>query len=172
MKNWIVGVVVFALVLMSYSFYQLSGLKQYVKAVQKIDLLDSQDNQRAREEFYGTDLRGVQRGIFIGYGYERVWVWSNNFVKSFKVDKDSFYSWFDGCNDESRALLNSGKANVIKQVVYKDVQPWLEKVKMGDYVAVFPTQYDQGGQVGNLREVYAYNFWLFLGKGIDEECAK
>jgi len=130
------------------------------------------DRSKAWAEFRGTDQRGAERGILAGTSGGRVWVWSGWRLHSYIADQYTIYSWFDGCSDEVRAKLNAGKANVIERLLFHDMQQWMGQARVGDYVAVYKARPENGGVEGNLREIYAYNFWLFMGKGIDTECAK
>lgn len=175
MKRWGIGVLIFlAIGLIGFAYlYQFAGLRQYFRAVEVIKTTTPEEERiKVIEDFYGTDPRGAERGILAGSGLGRVWIWSGRGLKSYKVDENSIYSWFDGCREDVRARLNKGEANVIQGIIDTNMQNWSEKVQVGDYVAVYPTLSGAGGVEGNLREIYAYNFWLFMRRGIDRQCAK
>lgn len=176
MQKWWVSVFlvfgIICLMIVSALLYFKAGLSAYIRVNTVIKSMSSEEQRVAREEFYGTDQRGVERGIFAGIWMDKVWVWQRAGLKSFAVDNDSVYSWFDGCRDDIRARLNKGEANVIQRLIYTDLVSWSKQVRVGDYVVVYPAIPENGGTAGNLREIYAYNFWLFMHKGIDTECAK
>ncbi len=131
-----------------------------------------EDRTKEREYFYGTDPRGAERGILAGSMPGRVWVWSRGRLKSYAVDQYSIFSLFDGCSEDVRARIKRGEANVIEQILFTDMEKWRDGANTGDYVVIYPARSGQGGTEGNLREIYAYNFWLFLQAGIDTQCAK
>jgi len=176
MKRWTLGILVFILVLLIggvLCLYQFGGLRSFVRVLRVINTMEPQDKkEKAWEEFSGTDPKGAQRGILAGSALGRVWVWTAKGLKYFVVDENTIYSWFDGCNEEVRAKLNSGAANVIERVLDNDLKSWRKKAQIGDYVVVYVARPKEGGVTGNLREIYTYNFWLFMGKVIDIECAK
>lgn len=169
--SWVIIIVFIVIVFVGF-LYQWAGLKYYVRALIVINKMPVAERNLAWNEFSGTDQRSVERGILAGTWMNRVWIWKSTGLKSFAVDKYSIYSWFDGCSDTVKAKLKFGASNAIETVRYTDINSWRNKYKVGDYVAVFSTRSDQGGTKGNLREIYDYNFWLFMKKGIDTECAK
>lgn len=176
MRRWIGILIGFGLIIMLGGIgylYQFGGLRQYIRARSVINNMPTEDKQYAWEKFSGTDPRGAERGILAGSGLGRVWVWSSSGLKSFIVDEYSIYSWFDACREDVKEKLRAGEGgSVIEQVIDTDLNSWREKAKVGDYVAVYPTQAEQGGTIGNLREIYTYNFWLFMKAGIDTQCGK
>lgn len=154
--------------------YQFAGLRQYWRAVHIIKTTTPEENRiKVAEEFYGTDLKGVERGILAGSWMGRVWVWKGSGLKSYTVDENSIYSWFDGCSEDVKSKLRAGEGGgVIAQVIDADLNSWREKAVVGDYVVIYLVPSGVEGEEGNLGEIYAYNFWMFMGKGIDAECVK
>lgn len=158
--------------------YQWGGLNYYLRAVklmrQEVPGMREDLMIEARNEFYGTDLRGAERGILAGTWFGKVWVWNNGWLKFYTVDDNSIYSWFDGCSEGGKAALKKGVsiANVVEKQIFTDINKWRGLAKPGDYVTVYRATPENGGVLGNLREIYAYNFWFFLRRGIEVECAK
>ena len=107
-----------------------------------------------------------------GNKFDRIWVWGTGGLRSFKTDEYSVYSRYDGCNPEILAKLNAGESGVIEREIDTDFYSWRQKAKTGDYVRVFVATPEMGGKEGNLREIYTYNFWLFLQRGMEVRCAK
>ena len=175
MKKWVAGWIVLILVLIAgaaFCAYNYMGLKQYKRAISLINQMPEEEKNKAWDELSGTDKRGAQRGLLAGAWAGRVWVWTTAGLTSFVSDENSVYSDFEGCSDDIRARLNKGEGNVIKRTVFMDISKWKESAAPGDYVTVYITIPENGGILGNLREIYTYNFWLFMNKGIDTECAK
>ncbi len=174
MKKWFVGILVLLFTIgigVTFYLYQYGGLKQYIRAISLINKMPEEEKKKSWDQLNGTDPRGVERGILAGSWLGRVWIWRVKGIRSYGVDEYSVYSLFDGCSDDIRVKLNKGE-NAISKVLYSDFESWDARAKAGDYVAVYTTKPEQGGIVGNMREIYTYNFWLFMRKGIDSECAK
>ncbi len=66
----------------------------------------------------------------------------------------------------------NGERNAIRKNLYTDLDLVSKYIKAGDYVVVYLTQPGNRGTVGNLREMYTYNFWLFMNDKMDIECGK
>ncbi len=134
--------------------------------------MTSEDQKKARVELDGTDARKVERGILAGSWLGRVWVWRSGKLVAYRVDDFTVYSQFDGCSEEIRAKLKRGERNAIVRSVYNKIGEWRGVAHPGDYIAIYKTQADNGWIVGNVREIFNYNFWLFMNVGIDKQCAK
>lgn len=88
------------------------------------------------------------------------------------MDENTVYSWFDGCSPEPLAELNQGIVGAVRRYLITDMAEWRAKARVGDYVRAYITSEGAGGTVGNLRELYTYNFWLFLPAGMEARCVK
>lgn len=154
--------------------YQFAGFRYFLKSL-KIIQKSSTELERISiwNEFKGPDPKWVYGGILAGSWMDRVWIWGARGIKSFSVDEYSVYSYFDGCNDKTMSLLSSGASgDVIEREIFTDLNTWRKKAIIGDYVRANLTRPDADGVVGNLRELYTYNFWLFMRAGMEERCAK
>ena len=69
----------------------------------------------------------------------------NDIVKKFKVDDE------------------------VRQITI-DIKQWSGWVKAGDFVQLIITRPKNGGEVGDLREIYAYSFPLFLPLELERLC--
>lgn len=175
MKRWILGIVSVVLVLLlslAGNLYFYGGLKQYVRATSVINNLPEEDKNLGWQDLKLTDAREGRGGILAGTWFGKVWTWSADGLQAYAVDDYSIYSFFDGCSDEPRSRLKRGERNAITRSIYKLMDDWRTVVKPGDYVVVYLAQPEEGWVTGNLREIYGYNFWLFLKRGIDIQCAK
>jgi len=175
MKKWVVGIVVVVLALilsLSFYLYKFGGLREYIRTITVINSLSDEEKKLATSEMTGTDLRGAERGILAGSWFGRVWMWNSYGLRSFVVDEFSVYSIFDGCSDDARDRLKMGLKNAINTEISTSYTRWKERAKTGDFVTVYVALPESGGTLGNLREIYSYNFWLFLPVGIDAQCAK
>ena len=151
--------------------YQFGGLKHYLRAVIYINSLEGQTKQTASDEFYGTHPN-LYTGTLAGVWGGKVWVWGRSGLKYFSVDKNSTYSFTNGCTRDVLHPADTTKAFTIQRQVYFDISEWEAEVTPGDFIAVLIAGKDNGGTLGNLREAYAYNWWSFMQKDMQTECAK
>ncbi len=162
--------------------YFETGLKQYLRARVEIGrIAEEQTRREALEEFGwyapGQSYGGILAGDFFG----KVWVWGVKGLRSFAVDEYSVYSWYDGCSEEVLTRFketdwetapSSLVGEIIRRELTTDIAAWLQRARVGDYVRVYLATPERGGWEGNLREIYAYNFWLFMSWGMEARCEK
>ncbi|MDD2921341.1 MAG: hypothetical protein PHQ36_03570 [Anaerolineales bacterium] len=177
MLKWVrIILLVVALLFISVGvcLYQFAGLRQYFKSLRIIYFSPTSEIRVSTwKEFIGPDTEWVYGGILAGSWFNRIWVWGGKGLQSFTVDENSVYSWYDGCNEAVLSQLNQGASGkVIGREIITDMNIWRERAKVGDYVRVNLTKPDTGGAIGNLREIYDYNFWLFMPSGMEARCAK
>jgi hypothetical protein len=173
MKKWWWGGIVTLLILMAGSGgYVWQNRQNWVRAQAKIEQLPEDKQAEAWRELEGDWPGEMYGGILAGSAFERIWVWGREGLKSFVVDEHSVYSWYDGCNEEVLEELSAGVAGAIARYVTADMTDWRGWAVTGDYVRVYVTLPGAGGNPGNIREIYTYNFWLFMPTGMEERCAK
>ena len=157
--------------------YQFFGLRYYLKATEHIQNLPYEDRLIAEAEFYGDKDGGTVGGIMAGFFMDKVFVWSNGRLKMFTTDEYSVYSYYEACIPE---ILDFDPVvypeSSIDRDVYGDKKQFLNKVgnviNNGLLVSIAPTMEKQGGTIGNLRELWAYDWWNFVKGGILEKCKK
>ena len=154
--------------------YQFAGLGYYLKALRVIYQAPTvQIKQETWNQFKGPDPKWVYGGILAGSWFDKIWVWGSQGLRVFTVDQYSIYSWFDGCDPEIMARLDAGASGaIIHRDIDTDINVWRGKARVGDYVRANLTPPGFSGVVGNLRELYDYNFWLFVQSGMEARCAK
>jgi hypothetical protein len=117
--------------------------------------------------------RGAEWGILAGNYLGKVWVWGAAGLVSYPVDNNSVYSIFDGCSEEIKAQFRAGNPKAeLGQEIINDYEGWQKRARTGEYVVVYKVAENQGGMVGNLKELHLYNFWPFWPAGIDRRCEK
>lgn len=169
---WFFGLfVAIVLVVLGYLFI-FRGLGAYVRMNIAANRLPEKERQLAINELRGTNGRGAESGAYAGVWLDRVWVWTKDGLKSYLTDKYSVFSIFDGCSDDVRKAVRMGTKDAIRRTLFSDFGDWTMQAGIGEYVVVYRTKPDQGGTPGFLREIYLYNFWEFLPRGIDIQCAK
>ena len=166
--------VLFLVVVLTVFIYLLTmgGLKEYVRAIVLINKMDDAKKSEVWSEFSGTDARGAERGLLAGTWLDRVWVWTSTGIKSYKTDMFSVYSLFDGCSDKVIISRKNGERNAIRKSLYTDLSLAFNYASPGDYVVIYVGKPANDGEMGVLREMYIYNFWLFMNDKMDIECGK
>jgi hypothetical protein len=170
-KWWAVAGIFFIIILIG-GIYVGRSYQYWVRAQAKIGELSSDLQEQAWRDFEGYAPGVMTGGILAGSAGDRIWVWNKLGVETLRVDENTVYSWFDGCSAEPLAELNQGIVGAVRRYLITDKDAWRAKAKVGDYVRAYVTSEGAGGTAGNLRELYNYNFWLFLPAGMEERCAK
>ncbi len=153
------------------SFY--FGLGQHLSIKQQISGLVGSERKVAEREFYAQNrAEHIFAGTIAKINPQRegrVWVWSNKGLKYFQADEHTFYSYYDVCaavetpetdfqiNDKSREITT-------------DIRQWASWVKVGNFVQLTISTPENSGQIGNLREIYAYSLPLFLPLKLERLC--
>lgn len=150
------------------------GLIQHWLVKGRIRQLSGLERETAESEFYARDKA---EHLFAGtiakinrHGEGGVWVWINQGLKYFQVDKYTFYSYFDICNARAKSSDGKFEINDKSREITTDIKQWANWAKTGDFVQLMITRSENGGQVGNLREIYAYSFPLFLPLDLRRLC--
>lgn len=168
MKKWIIIFVICELILIGVVvLYQYAGLKYYVKAVNFIHRLNGAEKNQVSEEFSGIS-KGLYSGILAGVWKGKltgIWIWSRYGLRFFRTDQYSIYSFYDGCI----APIIDKK---IPRLISFNIEEWASLVKVGDFIEIMVANKENGGTIGNLREVWGYNFWIFMHKTMDQSCIK
>lgn len=166
MIKWFIGIIAF-LILVLFSglvlLYQFGGLKYYLRATSFINKLPTIERIETSRNFHSEE-KNVYSGTLAGTWNNKVWVWGKKGLKNFNVDQYSVYSYTDGCN-------NNVPKNIEREVIF-DFNIWNQKARMGDFVVVLTTGEANGGVLGNLREIYTFNWWTFMGKDMITQCEK
>ena len=154
--------------------FQFEGLKYYLKAVYSINQLTAEEKVEAKERFYGPGEKGYYTGILARVNtkdFGSVWIWTHGLPRYFTADEYSVFSFFNFCNDFALETLDRETAAPVYRDVYTDVKVWAEKVKRGDFVNVQIAGEGHGGNPGKLREIYVYDWWVFMPIKTEELCA-
>lgn len=166
------AVVVVNLGLGIFYLYQKAGLKYFIRAGMFINNIQSEtDKKQAWKDFIGKSENGYS-GIYAGNWRNRVWVWGRSGLRSFATDQYSVYTFFDGCTESILNSVDQGgvSVSISREVFFNvNVDDWKKKVSVGDLVVITIAR---DGVLGNLREIYTYNFWPFLHKDLQTLCAK
>jgi hypothetical protein len=173
-KRWVVVSVValgFFLGWLLTSF----GLGSNLIIRSQIFSLNDGTKQNAVREFYAQDKPDYVFAGTIAMVNSRdgggVWVWSNQGLKYFKADQHTSYSYYDVCVAMSSSQEGEKKIDSNMRETTMDIKEWAEWINVGDFVQLIIATPDQGGQEGNLREIYAYGLPLFLPMKIGVMCA-
>ncbi len=160
---------VLVLVILAAGFgflYQFGGLKYYSKATSYINSLPQDKKDIAWNDFNGENKSSLYSGIFAGAWKNGLWVWGKGGLRYFAVDKYSVYFFDDACTN------NTSPDFEVQKEVLSDINIWLKDVHQGYFVSIVATSAGQGGTVGNLREIHAYNWWPFMPESLEVSCVK
>lgn len=169
MAKWWALAGIFFIIILIGEIYVGSSYRYWVRAQAKIGELGAEQQDLAWRDFEGYAPGVMIGGILAGSVGDRIWVWNKLGVETLRVDENTVYSWFDGCSADVLAELNQGIVGAVRRYLITDMAAWRAKARVGDYVRAYITSEGAGG---NLRELYTYNFWLFLPAGMEERCAK
>lgn len=173
MKWWLIVLFLVVLVVgLGWWVWRYTGLNKYVDAMQAINALPLEQQGKAKGDFVGSEDSYLYGGILAGVTGDNVWIWGRRGLHYFKTDEYSVYSYFSMCNDEIlRAFANNEKV-VIDRSVDTDLTSWRQKAKTGQFVVIMITNPENGGTLGNLREMKAHDWWAFLPTNIGKLCEK
>lgn len=168
--------VVFIFVLICFTLiYYFGGIREYRQATSAINNLGTNEIVKASQILRGIDGENEYRGT-LGYvnsnGYGDVLVWGINGPKYFKGDEHTVYSFYNGCSGEILNAKPGDGAIEVNREVYTDVKEWRKRVKNGNFVVILLAGEGSGGTIGNLREIWAFDWWYFLPKDMEELCAR
>lgn len=172
----IFGIIIFFILsLLAYvAWHGYRGYTHYARMAQTIEAIEEPaQREQAWEQLHGNDPR-VYGGVLFATLPGHIWVMGAEGVRHYQTDNYTAYSSFDGCSPAILARLNRGEVGAVERQVTERMEAWREQVKIGDYVRAYPTNVqhltESAGTEGNLREIYAYNFWLFMPTNMEERC--
>lgn len=175
MRKWLIGfLLLLSLLLFLFlgGIYFFGGLKEYIKAVYSINQLKGNQKDKAAQIFYEPNQYGVHTGILSKVFKDRVWIIGKNGLKSFKIDEYSAYTLFSVCNEETLRKIKEGEDFTIGAQEDVGLEYWASQVKTGDFVQILVAGPQHGGTIGNLREIKAYDWWVFTPVDIIKQCEK
>lgn len=167
-------VVIFALCFGMFWIYQYGGGKYLIRVNEEIRKLEEQERTNARTKLYGLHQDNQYSGILMKIvkgEYVGVWVWGGLGLRYFRGDEFSVYTFFNGCKEEILRPKEVGKPVPVGYVV-SGGEEWGKSAQVGDFVKILITEEGRGGTVGNLREIYTYDWWLFLPGSMEKLCVK
>ena len=156
-----------------YLLYAVWGGKYYFEARRSINRLPL-DQKAVAENIFNSKgdyvYSGTYMGVFDVYP-KGVWVWGQKGFRFFHSDEFTVYSYFQICTPENLESLNKGRAIIPIRDVDTDIKVWENKVKVGDFIAIQLATPEHGGNLGNLREALANDWWIFNSAiPIDKQC--
>lgn len=163
----------FFVVLVGSYIYQSPWMMAYRRIQSAIRELPTSEQDRARREFDGQASSDVVAGLLVGNWFEKLVIFNSRGLHLVDTNGETIYSLFDGCQEETVALLRKGESDglEIPRYVTADYREWKSLTQSGEYVLIYhPAKQDNGRMLA--REVNYYNFWVFLPRGIERQCAK
>jgi len=173
MKRWIYvgGVAILILSIIAWAYFR-SGIREYLGARAAIQRLSIEKQAMAESDFFAEGDEDKYGGILAGTFADRVWIWGKRGLRGFKIDQYSVYSFFSLCRPGLIQKIQEGGGMTVDREVYPTATEWRAHVKVGDFVTAMITKEDMGGEIGNMREIYGYDWWVFLPGVSTSQCEK
>lgn len=152
------------------ALYFFGGLREYVGATRAINQLVGEQRVKAEQVFYGSDEYGIHSGMFAGQVGTDVWIVEKFSLKRYTLDEYSVFTLFRVCDD---VVLNKIRDHQSFNVLTQEnatKQLWQDTIKSGDFVQILVAGTQHGGTLGNLREIKAYDWWVFAPIDILKQC--
>jgi hypothetical protein len=167
--SFLVSLAVFAFLL----FYAVWGGKYYFEAKRGIAKLPSDKKSYAESIFSDITERsypGVLMGV-VETGIHGVWVWGDSGPRFFRSSSYSVYSYFQMCKPEVLEKIKAGINSSPFREVTKSIGEWKDEVKTGNFLSVMISLPGSGENAGKIKEVHAYDWWMFNpALPVDKQC--
>ena len=167
-------VILVLLILVSGYFYFFSGLQEYVAAVIMVRRLPQTQATQVWTNYFATTDRNFYSGILGGVWQDRIWLWGDRGLRGFKRDSNTVYTFYSACTQDilAKGVVEKRKLN-IEPTISTDFAAWRSKIKRGDYITIALTREGGIGTPGNAREVYSYDWWIFIPNlNLQKSCLK
>ncbi len=151
------------------------GLKEFAHIVTAINNLPQEQQVSSKSIFWKNSDPYLYSGILAGINTNLIpgiWVWGSKGLKYFHTDNYSVYSYFKICNDKSIQAFEKKEKFEVNREIDTDLKDWKNKVKNGQYVYVTIAKPENGGILGNLREIRAHDWMAFMPIDIKKQCGK
>jgi hypothetical protein len=175
MKKLVLGLIITSILVGVGFLVERSGLRRYVNALMIVNSFKTvEQRKKGKIDFFANDKSFTYGGILAGTWQGKIGVWGQSGLKLFTTDQYSVIDYFDGCSASIIDKIASEEIKTPSESLFFNfnTDKWQKIVKAGDYVVVQTTIKGQGGTVGNLRQMYEYNYWPFIQKDIKTECAR
>lgn len=173
MSKWIFRfiVLVFLLILLVGVWLSLwGGLVQYSKTLITVYKLPPPLRNEALL-LLNDDTQGIQ-GILarVNIGEKGgVWIWRNFWLQYFPKGSDTVYSYWHACDNLYILELKEGETRSINREIDVDITAWASRVKSGQSVTLQLS--DEFGKK-TIREIQAYDWWVYLPVSLEKQCAR
>ena len=135
-----------------------------------------QDRKVASEKVFDTTTAYSYSGIFMGASEKvipGVWIWGEKGPRFFRSDEDTVFSYFRMCVPEALEAIRARKRFSPSRTIDIDIAEWNKKIDAGNFVTVLSNVPGNGGNLGRLKEVFGYDWWVFNPAiPVDRQCEK
>lgn len=163
----LIGIILITLVLF---LCFVAGGKTYLKILTKTYKTESNQENRIKTDFFSTEKTDFNSGILAGSIGNRVWFWGKHGLVSKMTDENTAYFYKDWCSTEAQSIIRNSQIPNTKE--FASLNEWRSVAKAGDYLVIKIATIENGGTLGNLREVRSYNYLPFLEGDIYTLCEK
>jgi len=162
-------------ILVVFWIWKYHGFSDYINILVSINKLPSVQQQKVKDSFLANNDSYLYNGVLVGVNTNfipGVFVLGSKGLKYFKIDNHSVYSYFSVCNEVSINSLIKNEKFAVGRTIDLDIKVWKKRVKNGQYVFVMITRPENGGVLGNLREIRAHDWLAFMPSDIKKQCEK
>ncbi len=150
-----------------------TGLGHYFLIVNAIRGLGSRYKENATQEFYAEGKSDkVVAGtlaMIVKSNNSKIYLWSNNKLKSFWVDKHTTYFYYDICSVMGKSSGEGFDIGSDSKILANDLDEWNSFVGRGSFVQLSLDDSAENEQA-HIREIRAYSHPLFLPLPMDYIC--
>jgi hypothetical protein len=173
MKRLMVGAGAVILVILGgllAGLYSAAGLREYLTAIVEMRRLPAEQAAAARDNFFTLGEPDLYGGILAGFWQGKIWIWGRQGLRAFQPDGDSVYSFFSACRPEILAQAGQGRPVAVGRSIDTEMAQWRARVKTGNYVTAALAAAGSGGVRGHLREIYGYDWQVFIPGVLQKQC--
>jgi len=141
-----------------------------LNAINEINSLPKEQVEKAKQRFYEGGGPTGYTGMIAKADNSGVWVWGVKGIKHFKSDENTVYILWSVCNPSVMAKIEKGESFSPLQNATLDIATWTPRERVGQFVDIKLATKLNGGIEGNVREVRAYDWWVFTAVDMGAQC--
>lgn len=170
MRRWSViffGLIFFVSVLLFFG----TGFNYYLSAKWQLNRLPADRKVEANDEFFTLGEPNLYGGVYAGLFGGKIWIWGRDGLRGFGIDDSVTYSFATRCKSDNVSAASRGQNSQIYRQLFDQTDDWELLMKRGYYITV--ALYKVNGIVEpNVREVYGYDWWVYIPSEINKQCEK
>ena len=156
-----------------YYLYNFWGLDCYLRARKVMSQLSQDKVSDANNEFYGDPSVGLYSGTLAKVNYNwlpGIWIWTNGYLRYFKVTDKTVYTTFDACidGDLSYNLSRPGEFQILPSRTF-DLTNYGSGADKCDFLKL---RVYGDGLFPKIAELWSHDWWPFMKSDMSRQCKK